>query len=240
MRRWLLLLIGSLIAAASPRAAEDPFAVQRARMVADVRAMAGAVDGRGRQISPAVYEALRRVPRHAFVPDGLKDQAYQNRPLSIGLGQTISQPYIVALMTDLVGAAPGARILEIGTGSGYQAAMLAAMGAQVYTIEIVPELGERAAKVLAENGAAEVKTRIGDGYLGWPEAAPFDGIIVTAAPDHVPQPLVQQLKTGGRMVIPVGPTGAAQRLLLMRKKEDGTLEQQTVIPVAFVPLTRGK
>jgi protein-L-isoaspartate(D-aspartate) O-methyltransferase len=143
-------------------------------------------------------------------------------------------------MTDLVGAGPGARLLEIGTGSGYQAAMLAAMGAEVFTIEIVPELGERAAKALAENGAAGVQTRIGDGYLGWPEAAPFDGIIVTAAPDHVPQPLVDQLKPGGRMVIPVGRPSGTQRLLLMRKKDDGTLDQETVIPVGFVPLTRGK
>ena len=202
--------------------------------------MAAQVEGRGRQISPAVYDALGKVPRHAFVPETIRNRAYRNVPLPIGAGQTISQPYIVALMTDLVGAAPAARILEIGTGSGYKAAMLAAMGADVYTIEIVPELGERAAKALAENGAISVKTRIGDGYAGWPEAAPFDGIIVTAAPDHLPPPLIDQLKVGGRLVIPVGPENATQRLLTMRKKDDGTLDQQMVIPVGFVPLTREK
>lgn len=234
------MLLGSVLVAASADAAEDSFAAQRARMVSEVRSMAGQVEGRGRQISPAVYDALGRVPRHAFMPEETRNRAYENVPVPIGLGQTISQPYIVALMTDLVGAGPGARILEVGTGSGYQAAMLAAMGADVHTIEIVPELGARAAKALAENEAAGVQTRIGDGYLGWPEAAPFDGVIVTAAPDHVPQPLVDQLKPGGRMVIPVGPQGGTQRLLLMRKKDDGTLDRETVIPVGFVPLTRGK
>lgn len=237
MRRLITLLLGSVLFAAHPRAAEDPAAVQRGRMVSEVRAMASALDGRGRQISREVYEALGRVPRHVFVPERLRARAYQNVPLPIGFEQTISQPYIVALMTDLVGAAPGARILEVGTGSGYQAAMLAERGAEVYTIEIVPELGERAAKDLAAHGYSAVKTRIGDGYQGWPDAAPFDGIIVTAAPDHVPQPLVDQLKPGGRMVIPVGPADGAQRLFLMRKKDDGTLERQTVIPVSFVPLT---
>lgn len=199
--------------------------------------MAADVEGRGREISPAVYEALGRVPRHVFVPARLRNRAYHNIPLSIGLGQTISQPYIVALMTDLIAAGANTRILEIGTGSGYQAAMLAEMGAEVYTIEIVQALGERAARTLAAQGYARVRTRIGDGYLGWPEAAPFDGIIVTAAPDHVPQPLIDQLKTGGRMVIPVGPSDGSQRLFLMRKRDDGTLDRQTVIPVSFVPLT---
>ncbi len=240
MGRWVSLLLGSVLFAASAHAADDRFAVQRGRMVSEVRSMAGQVEGRGRQISSAIYEALGRVPRHVFMPEDIRNRAYQNIPLPIGYGQTISQPYIVALMTDLVGAGPGVRILEVGTGSGYQAAMLAAMGAEVFTIEIVPELGERAAKTLAENGGARVQTRIGDGYFGWSEAAPFDGIIVTAAPDHVPQPLVDQLKAGGRMVIPVGRPNGAQRLLLMRKKDDGTLDQETVIPVGFVPLTRGK
>jgi protein-L-isoaspartate(D-aspartate) O-methyltransferase len=206
-------------------------------MVSEVRSMAAVVEGRGRGISAAVYDALGRVPRHVFVPAGLQSRAYHNTPLSIGMEQTISQPYIVALMTDLVGAAPNMRILEIGTGSGYQAAMLAEMGAEVYTVEIVEELGARAAKTLATHGYGRVQTRMGDGYLGWPDAAPFDGIIVTAAPDHVPQPLIDQLKTGGRMVIPVGPSDSSQRLFLMRKREDGTLDRQTVIPVSFVPLT---
>jgi protein-L-isoaspartate(D-aspartate) O-methyltransferase len=236
MKRHLIsLLIAPWLAACGTGAAEEGFA-QRDRMVSEVRAMAASVEGRGHQISPAVYDALRRVPRHVFVPESLQNRAYHNTPLSIGRGQTISQPYIVALMTDLIDAA-GARILEIGTGSGYQAAVLAEMGAEVYTIEIVESLGAAAAKTLARHGYGGVHTRVGDGYLGWPEAAPFDGIIVTAAPDHVPQPLIDQLKTGGRMVIPVGPSDRGQRLFLMRKKEDGTLARETIIPVNFVPLT---
>ncbi|MGE4064989.1 MAG: protein-L-isoaspartate(D-aspartate) O-methyltransferase [Rhodospirillaceae bacterium] len=237
MRRWTLLLFGTLMTA-NVRAADD--AAARGRMVAEVRAMASQIDGRGGKIAPPVYEALGRVPRHAFMPEQARARAYENVAVPIGEGQTISQPYIVALMTDLVGAGQGARILEIGTGSGYQAAMLAEMGAEVFTIEIVPGLAERAARALAENGYGRVQTKTGDGYQGWPAAAPFDGIIVTAAPDHVPQPLTAQLKPGGRMVIPVGPQDATQRLVLIRKRADGTIAQETVIPVGFVPLTREK
>lgn len=231
------LLIATWLGSGAAGAAEDGFAVQRERMVADVRSMAASVEGRRHRIPAGVYGALRRVPRHVFVPEALRSRAYHNTPLSIGLGQTISQPFIVALMTDLVGAAPGVRILEIGTGSGYQAAVLAEMGAEVYTVEIVERLGVDAAKILSAHGYGAVRTRIADGYLGWPEAAPFDGIIVTAAPDHVPQPLVDQLKVGGRMVIPVGPADGGQRLFLMRKKEDGMLEKEMIIPVHFVPFT---
>jgi protein-L-isoaspartate(D-aspartate) O-methyltransferase len=225
-----------LAGAAMPApAAEDPYAQPRERMVADVRAMASAVGGKS-EISEAVLAALGRVPRHLFVPDELRGGAYANRPLPIGQGQTISQPYIVALMTELVRAGPGSKILEVGTGSGYQAAVLGELGAEIYTVEIVPELGRNAASLLTRLGYGAVRTRIGDGYLGWPEAAPFDGILVTAAPDHVPPPLTQQLKPGGRMVIPVGP-GGAQNLMLMIKRADGTIETQEIIPVAFVPLT---
>ena len=164
---------------------------------------------------------MARVPRHRFVPPELIDAAYLDRPLPIGMGQTISQPFIVALMTDLADPAPTARVLEVGTGSGYQAAVLAECVAQVYTIEIVAPLGEAARTLLAELGYRNVEVRIGDGYRGWPEAAPFDAIVVTAAPDHVPQPLVDQLAPGGRMVIPVGQRYGVQDLLVISKGADG-------------------
>jgi len=225
-----------LASAACARSDDD--AIGRSRMVAEVRALARTMEGAGTRISSEVYDALARVPRHAFVPANLRARAYQNTPLPIGHGQTISQPYIVAVMTELAGAGPGVRILEIGTGSGYQAAMLAEMGAEVFSIEIIPALGARAAKDLAEAGYSQVQTRIGDGYAGWPDAAPFDAILVTAAPDHVPAPLTAQLKSGGRMVIPVGTDGGLQHLLLLIKRPDGTLEQQKILPVRFVPLTR--
>jgi protein-L-isoaspartate(D-aspartate) O-methyltransferase len=164
--------------------------------------------------------------------------AYSNRPLAIGHGQTISQPFIVALMTQLIDPKPTDRVLEIGTGSGYQAAVLAKLVARVYTIEIVRPLGERAAELLRELGYANVNVRIGDGYLGWPEAAPFDVIVVTAAPDRMPQPLIDQLAPGGRLIAPIGPQGGTQNLLLMRKDLDGSTVTRNVLPVRFVPLTR--
>jgi len=181
---------------------------------------------------------MRTVPRHRFVPPELEAESYRNRPLPIGLGQTISQPFIVALMTELLDPRPDARVLEIGTGSGYQAAVLAECVAKVYTIEIVRPLGERAADLLRELGHANVDVRIGDGYLGWPEAAPFDAIVVTAAPDRMPQPLIDQLAPGGRLIAPVGPQGGTQNLLLMRKDSDGRTVTRNVLPVQFVPLTR--
>ena len=183
-----------------------------------------------------VLAAMRAVPRHEFVPQSQRAYAYEDRPLPIGLQQTISQPYIVALMTELLGCAPGDRVLEIGTGSGYQAAVLAELGCEVFTIEILAELGERAAATFERLGYVGVHTRIGDGYQGWPDEAPFDGIIVTAAPESIPEALVWQLAVGGRMVIPVGPTGGVQELLLLRKFEDGSLDEQAVIPVRFVPM----
>jgi protein-L-isoaspartate(D-aspartate) O-methyltransferase len=186
----------------------------------------------------AVLTAMRQVPRHRFVPAEYQSEAYADYPLPIGFGQTISQPYIVALMTEAIRVGAGQRVLEIGTGSGYQAAILAALGADVYTMEIIPELAETAAARLRQMGYSQVHVRQGDGYYGWPEMAPFDAIIVTAAPDHVPQPLVGQLKEGGRMIIPVGPQGSYQTLWLFEKR-GGELQATNLGPVVFVPLTGG-
>ncbi len=183
--------------------------------------------------SRRVLDAMRRVPRHEFVPKEVRSQAYEDWPLPIGENQTISQPYIVAFMTQALEVRKGDRVLEIGTGSGYQAAVLAQMGAAVYSIEIVAPLGERAQKVLTRLGYT-VQVRIGDGYDGWPDKAPFDGVIVTAAPERIPRPLIKQLKTGGRLVIPVGTS--SQTLEVYTKRDDGLHLQQT-LPVRFVPMT---
>ena len=182
--------------------------------------------------------ALLAVPRERFVPPAVANQAYENRPLAIGDGQTISQPFIVALMTELLQVAPGARVLEVGTGSGYQAAVLAELGMKVYSIEIVAPLAARARAALDAAGYGRVATRVGDGYRGWPEAAPFDGILVTAAPDHVPPALVEQLTPGARLVIPVGPSWLTQELRVIRRDADGRTVTQRALPVRFVPLTR--
>ena len=189
------------------------------------------------RLDPAVEQALREVPRHAFVPPDQGASAYTNHPLPIGSGQTISQPYIVAIMSQLLAVGPGARVLELGTGSGYQAAVLAAMGVLVYSIEILPELAERARTTLAALGYARVQVRSGDGWRGWPEAAPFDGIIVTAAAPRVPAPLAAQLKTGGRLVIPIGAPFEVQELAVYDKDATGALQGRAVLPVAFVPVT---
>src|SRR6266540_402534 len=210
---------------AEPSAAQD----RQARMVAELAAMAretGVETGRPR-FRDAVMAAMGKVPRHRFVPFLQQIFAYDNRPLAIGEGQTISQPYIVALMTDLLDPKAGDTVLEVGTGSGYQAAVLAELVAKVYTIEIVEPLGKQAKRLLAELG-----------YGGWPEAAPFDSIIVTAAPAEVPRPLIDQLKPGGRMVIPVGGSSDVQQLLLLEKRPDGTATTKRTLPVRFVPLTR--
>ena len=190
-------------------------------------------------IEPAVMDAIGRVLRHEFVPGEIESSAYANRPLPIGHGQTISQPYIVALMTHLLEVGAGARVLEIGTGSGYQAAVLAEMGTTVHTIEIVEPLARQAERRLARLGYDGVETRLGDGYYGWPEAAPFDAIIVTAAAGHVPPPLVEQLAPGGVLVIPVGEPFAVQLLLLVRRQENGEVSVRQILPVRFVPLTGG-
>ncbi len=186
---------------------------------------------------PSVLEAMRTVPRHRFVPGNVADDAYGDYPLPIGHGQTISQPYIVALMSEALGVGPGDRVLEIGTGSGYQAAVLAAMGCEVYTMEIIPELATRADATLSELGY-NVTVAAGDGYFGWSENAPYDGIIVTAAPDHVPQPLIDQLGTDAALVIPVGPIGAMQTMWRFTVDEEGLVTGENLGGVLFVPFTR--
>ncbi|MES2921367.1 MAG: protein-L-isoaspartate(D-aspartate) O-methyltransferase [Verrucomicrobiota bacterium] len=210
-------------------ATNDPQAKQRAAMVETQIVKRGVTADR-------VLAAMRRVPRHRFVPPEMKDLAYEDSPLPIGHGQTISQPYIVAFMTAALELKGNEKVLEIGTGSGYQAAVFAELVKEVYSIEIVKPLGERAAKTLAEAGCRNVRTRIGDGYRGWPEAAPFDAIMVTCAPDRIPQPLIDQLAEGGRMIIPVGGPGGPQELVLLVKKAGG-IERKMVLPVRFVPMT---
>lgn len=189
------------------------------------------------KLDQRVMDAMAKVPRHEFVPDSQKPDAYLNQPLPIGYGQTISQPYIVALMTDLIETRNDFKVLEIGTGSAYQAAILAELVDSVYTIEVIEALGKLAAERLKRLHYDNVHTRIGDGYYGWPEAAPFDAILVTAAASHVPPPLVEQLKPGGRLVIPVGSPFMAQQLLFVEKAEDGSVSTRQILPVAFVPLT---
>ncbi len=206
---------------------EARWAAERTEMV---RSQIAARDVR----DPRVLDAMREVPRHRFVPLDYQDRAYLDRPLPIGLGQTISQPYIVAVMTELLRPEATDRVLEIGTGSGYQAAVISRLVAKVYTIEIVPELAERAAKTLAELGYANVEVSSGDGYRGIPSEAPFDGILVTAAPDEIPEPLIEQLAVGGRMVIPVG--DFYQQLTVVEKTDQG-ISKRTVFPVRFVPMT---
>jgi protein-L-isoaspartate(D-aspartate) O-methyltransferase len=188
-------------------------------------------------ISPAVLAAMRAVPRDAFVPDAAAPYAWENVPLGIGHGQTISQPFIVALMTDLLEPGPSDRVLEIGTGSGYQAAVLAELVRDVYSVEIIPALAEAAAARLAGLGYDRVRVKVGDGWHGWPEAAPFQGIILTAVGEEVPPALIEQLAPGGRMVLPLGPRHGAQVLVVLTRQEDGTLTSRDVLPVQFVPLT---
>jgi protein-L-isoaspartate(D-aspartate) O-methyltransferase len=226
--------------APSDAASVDDAARLRARMVEDVAAMAretGRETGRP-TFSSRVMEALRRVERHRFVPTPLYGDAYDNRPLPIGSGQTISQPYIVALSTDLLDLEPRHRVLEIGTGSGYQAAVLAELVQHVSTVELLPALGEQARARLAQLGYTNVDVRIGDGYAGWPERAPFDRILVTAAAPSVPEALVLQLKPGGRMVIPVGSGPFGQQLVLLEKAADGSVTKRNVLAVRFVPLIK--
>jgi protein-L-isoaspartate(D-aspartate) O-methyltransferase len=188
------------------------------------------------ELSPRVMQQMEAVPRHEFVLPEERSRAYLNTALPIAHGQTISQPLIVALMTDLLETRPGDIVLEVGTGSGYQAAVLSGLVKQVYSIEVIPELAQSASTVLERLGYDNVAVKAGDGYLGWPEHAPFNGIIVTAAPDEIPQPLLQQLAPGGRLVIPVGEVNGYQELLLVEKSEDGKTTSRSVLPVRFVPL----
>ncbi|MFV1859347.1 MAG: protein-L-isoaspartate(D-aspartate) O-methyltransferase [Anaerolineales bacterium] len=238
MRLRMLLAAGALIAACSEAPSptqtplpSDPFAAAREELVET------GITGYGIE-DPAVIQAMRTVPRHRFVPPEYRDQAYANHPLPIGYGQTISQPYIVALMTEALELEPGDRVLEIGTGSGYQAAVLSELGMEVYSIEIVGPLAESAASVLEELDYADLNLKRADGYFGWEQAAPFDAIIVTAAPDHVPQPLLGQLKVGGVLVIPVGPVGGFQELWSVRRTGADVYESTSLGGVRFVPLVR--
>ena len=231
----------SLIACGMAGAADEETAA-RAAMVATIeehaRDAAGGALERG-SIDPRVLEVLRRVPRHAFVPAEQVAHAYDDRPLPIGHGQTISQPFIVALLTDMLRAAPEHIVLEVGTGSGYQAAVLAELVRAVHSIEIITPLADTAEQRLRAQGHANVTVHRGDGYYGVPEAAPFDGIMVTAAATGIPPPLLDQLRPGGRMVIPVGGGFALQHLVLIEKAHDGKLRTRQTLPVAFVPLVRG-
>ena len=218
--------------AEAPAKSADQYAAEREAMVSSQLAARDITD-------PRVLEAMRKVPRHLFVPPYLAGSAYDDKPLPIGHGQTISQPYIVALMTQLLELPDkGARVLEVGTGSGYQAAVLSELASEVYTVEIIPELAESAARRLKELGYDNVRVKTGDGYYAWEEYAPFDGIIVTAAATHVPPPLIKQLKDGGRIVIPLGSAYSIQGLTVVEKK-GGKVTEKSVIPVRFVPLTGG-
>ena len=217
------------------------FDAARRKMVQDVlsdTAVTSSYSGSS-ALSPGVIAAMEKVERHRFVPADLATVAYLNRPLPIGYGQTISQPFIVALMTELMKVKAGDRVLEIGTGSGYQAVVLAEIAGAVYSIEIIEPLGKQAGDRLKSLGYRNVQTRVGDGYYGWPEAAPFDAIMVTAAASHVPPPLIKQLKPGGRMVIPLGSQFMVQYLMLVEKQQDGSVTNRQILPVRFVPLTGG-
>lgn len=226
MRAWILLA-----AALLPVCGEDPFAAQREMMVREQ------IQARGVR-NPDVLAAMRQVPRHLFVPEQVRGLAYRDHPLPIGAGQTISQPYIVALMSELLQVRKSDRVLEIGTGSGYQAAVLARLAKHVYSMELVESLAESARKTLIAGGYTNVTVRQGDGYLGWPEEAPFDRIILTAAPPEVPPALIDQLRPGGILVAPVGSGAFGQDLIVIEKAADGKLRRRSVIPVMFVPMVK--
>ncbi len=235
---WILLAVFCLDIPYAPAA--DDYPVLRAAMLdeieADVRDTSAYIERDS--LTGQVMQVMGKVPRHEFVPDEMKPLAYENRPLPIGYGQTISQPYIVALMTELMRPKNDFKVLEIGTGSGYQAAILAALTRQVFSIEIIEELGEQAQQRFKDLAIQNIETRIGDGYYGWPEQAPFDAIVVTAAADHIPPPLIKQLKPGGRMIIPVGGRFQVQQLVMVEKTTEGKTTTRQILPVRFVPLTR--
>lgn len=231
-RRAALLLLVPIVTGTSVCAAQEPDFDELRRRMVDRQL-------RDRDIRDTlVLRAMGRVPRHRFVPAALEAGAYRDRPLPIGQGQTISQPYIVALMTQLAQVRPGERVLEVGTGSGYQAAVLAEIGARVYTVEIVEELARTARRRLEALGYGGVEVRHGDGYRGWPDRAPFDAVLVTAAPEQMPAALLEQLAPGGRLVAPVGPTGGIQRLTVVEKSPDGETTTRRLAPVRFVPMVR--
>jgi protein-L-isoaspartate(D-aspartate) O-methyltransferase len=237
------LLTALFLLSAQTVAAEKHFTAAREDMVSTIQEIAKSapLTSEHREIEPSILEAMREVPRHELVPEQVRNAAYENRPLPIGLGQTISQPYIVALMTDLVRPAKNHMVLEVGTGSGYQAAVLSRLVAHVYSIEIVEPLARQAAERLKALGYTNVTVRHGDGYRGWSEHAPFDAIVVTAAAREIPPALIDQLKPGGRMVIPVGEQFSTQNLMLIEKDRDGQAHtRRALLPVRFVPLTGGE
>ncbi|MGZ8238549.1 MAG: protein-L-isoaspartate(D-aspartate) O-methyltransferase [Methylobacter sp.] len=236
---WLTIAGIILLLFSSHVIAEDDFFRQRQALVTVIKSQVKRTsDFLSREaLDERVVETLLKVPRHEFVRDSDRPYAYDNRPLSIGYGQTISQPYIVAVMTDLLKLKKTDRVLEVGTGSGYQAAILAELADSVYTLEIIEPLARQAEKNLKRAGYDAVHTRTGDGYYGWEEVAPFDGIVVTAVASHIPPPLIKQLKPGGRMVIPVGAQFMTQYLVLVTKDADGKITTQQILPVSFVPLT---
>ena len=240
-RRFFAVILLFLALPGLHASAQDEYADSRRAMIGEIVAdvaMTSRYIGSD-ELDGRVMAAMESVPRHEFVPEEIRSYAYQNRPLPIGYGQTISQPYIVALMTDLLRPEPQHKVLEVGTGSGYQAAILAELVAEVFTIEIVQELGDRAGADLARLGYDNVEVRVDDGYYGWESEAPFDSILVAAAASHVPPPLIHQLKPGGRMVIPVGSRFLTQHLVLVEKDRDGAVRTRQILPVRFVPLTGG-
>lgn len=235
----LLLCLACLMLLVPVHGPADDFSLQRQSLVREIEA-----DVRGtslylnkEELNPRVMQVMAKVPRHQFVDRMLWSAAYENRPLPIGYGQTISQPYIVAIMTDLINPQTGQRILEVGTGSGYQAAVLAELVDRVYTMEIIKPLAEQVKQRFVRLGYNNISAKHGDGYYGWQEHAPFDAIVVTAAASHVPPPLVKQLKAGGKMIIPVGSRFLTQHLLLIHKDMNNKLRSEQILPVMFVPLT---
>jgi protein-L-isoaspartate(D-aspartate) O-methyltransferase len=231
-------LLALLVSGSLNVLADDDYSRERARMIKVIEAhLRGTpLERHDEAFDQRVLDVMARTPRHLFVPEAERDQAYADRPLPIGYGQTISQPFIVAFMTHMLRPAPEHVVLEVGTGSGYQAAVLAPLVRRVCTIEIIPELGESARQRLEEQGYDNVSTRIGDGYYGWEDCGPFDGIVVTAAGDHLPPPLIEQLKPDGRMIMPVGGPFVMQHLVLAAKGDDERLYTRSLMPVAFVPL----
>jgi protein-L-isoaspartate(D-aspartate) O-methyltransferase len=241
MLRLLLIVCMLVIPPAASGAEPDQYAAARRALVQEIAALAQltrAETGRG-AFSPQVLQVMGKVPRHRFVPPEVERYAYRNRPLPIGYGQTISQPFLVAFMTELLLDGKPGKVLEIGTGSGYQAAILGELVGQVYSIEIVEPLADRAAATLKANGYSNIQLRKGDGYYGWEEQAPFDAIMVTAAASHVPAPLIRQLKRGGRMLIPLGSGFMPQHLVLVEKDQQDRVHTRELLPVQFVPLTGG-
>ena len=237
MKLSIFIPVAFLLLVAIPPHSAGDFQADREWMVRTQIDVRGITDGRIGVKNKSILEAMRCVPRHEFVPDNLKSRAYDDMPLPIGYDQTISQPYIVAYMTELLDPQKEYKVLEVGTGSGYQAAVLAELVDHVYTIEIIRELGEGADKRLKGLGYENVTVKVGDGYFGWEEHAPYDAIIVTAAPDHIPPLLLHQLKPGGILCIPVGGRFRVQNLTLVQKTEAGSVMTRQVMPVRFVPLT---